>query len=319
VNPVPAPTPSDPLQPQDLVITLLGTYVRPVGMRTVWSGGLVSLLGELGFSQGAARVALTRLVRRGLIARERSGRLVHYRVTARCDRLLAEGDGRIFALGDPREAQGTWTVLWHQIPEDRRLERSRLARRLRFLGFGSVQDSVWVSPHDHSAEVGELLTELEVAEFTAMFMGRVGPSTGIAALVSRAWDLSGLVERYAGFVREFQPLRRRKRVGDREAFIVRTRLVHLFRGFPSLDPELPAELSPPWAPPSPRSPSVTSDAGTTSDLAPAELAPLFRSRARAVEVFHDLYGKLAEPSQRYFEAATADPAMPVGRVSRGRR
>ena len=68
----------EPLQPQDLVITLLGTYVRPFG-RPVWSGGLVMLLREFGFSDGAARAALTRLVRRSLIARARSGRLVHYR------------------------------------------------------------------------------------------------------------------------------------------------------------------------------------------------------------------------------------------------
>jgi DNA-binding transcriptional regulator PaaX len=95
--------------------------------------------------------------------------------------------------------------------------------------------------------------------------------------------------------------------------------VHLFRGFPSLDPELPAELTAPWSPPPSRAPSLTSDAAITSDLAPAELAPLLRSRARAVDVFHDLYEKLAESSQRYFEAATADPAMRVGRVSRGRR
>ena len=98
----------------------------------------MALLDELGFSHGAARVALTRLVRRGLIARERSGRLVHYRVTPRCDRLLAEGDGRIFTLGAVRAGRDCWTIVWHQIPEDRRLERSRLARRLRFLGFGSV-------------------------------------------------------------------------------------------------------------------------------------------------------------------------------------
>ena len=44
---------SEALQPQDLVITLLGTYVRPLGPRPVWSGGLVSLLGEFGFSQRA--------------------------------------------------------------------------------------------------------------------------------------------------------------------------------------------------------------------------------------------------------------------------
>lgn len=269
---------SESLQPQDLVITLLGTYVRPL-RDTVWSGGLVVLLAELGFSHGAARVALTRLVRRGLIARERSGRLVHYRLTARCGRLLAEGDGRIFSLGDPRDGGGTWTVIWHQIPEDRRLERSRLARRLRFLGFGSVQDSVWVSPHDHSEEVEGLLGELGVADFATLFRARVEAAAGLPALVSRAWDLSGLVERYEAFVAEFSPYLPNgsdRPLTDAEAFLVRTRLVHLFRGFPFLDPELPEEL-----------------------------APVSGARSRAVTTFHRLYEGLAEPSQRHFEAVTA--------------
>ena len=275
--PGPATAASDALQPQDLVITLLGVYVRPSGDR-VWSGGLVALLGELGFSQGAARVALTRLVRRGLIARERSGRLVHYRVTPRCSALLAEGDGRIFSLGSPPPKGDGWTVLWHQIPEDRRLERSRLARRLRFLGFGSVQDSVWVSPHDHSRDVERLLDELDVAGFATVFLARVGTASGLPALVSRAWDLTGLVERYEAFVTSFKPYRSaRARAGlsDREAFLVRTRLVHMFRGFPFVDPELPEDL-----------------------------APLSRSRGEAVAMFHDLYEGLAAASQRHFDAVT---------------
>ena len=269
----------EPLQPQDLVITLLGTYVRPY-TSTVWSGGLVVLLGEFGFSHGAARVALTRLVRRGLIARVRSGRLVHYRITQRCERLLLEGDGRIFSLGDPHDDGSTWTLVWHQIPEDRRLERSRLARRLRFLGFGSAQDSVWVSPHDHSREVSELLDELEVAEFATLFRAPVRDAAGLSAFVARAWNLSGLVERYDGFVGEFGAYLtegRAGRLGDAEAFAIRTRCVHLFREFPVLDPELPTELAPPVA----------------------------RPRARAVEVFHALYEGLAEASQRHFDAVTS--------------
>jgi phenylacetic acid degradation operon negative regulatory protein len=269
-------------QPQDLVITLLGTYVRPYGAR-VWSGGLVELLGEFGFSDGAARVALTRLVRRGLLARERSGRLVHYRLTARCDRLLAEGDGRIFALGElgVTDSDG-WTVLWHQIPEQRRLERARLARRLRFLGFGSMQDSVWVSPHDHCAEVGALLSELGVSGSAVVFVARLGFAEGLGAMVSRAWDLSGLAARYEAFDAEFSPYRRRGvRLDDREAFLVRTRLMHLFRGFPSLDPELP------------------DGAGSVP-----------RARGRAVRTFQVLYERLAPASQRHFEAVTGAWASP---------
>jgi phenylacetic acid degradation operon negative regulatory protein len=274
------------LQPQDLVITLLGTYVRPFG-RTVWSGGLVMLLREFGFSDGAARAALTRLVRRDLIARVRSGRLVHYRLTPRCERLLIEGDGRIFTLGRLPADAGPWTVLWHQIPEDRRLERTRLGRRLRFLGFGSVQDSVWVSPHDHSAEVVDLLGELGVADAATVFVARVGDAgagSGLPALVARAWDLSGLEERYdafrLGFERYLAP--DAPVVSDREAFLVRTRLMHLFRGFAQLDPELPQDL-----------------------------APLSGPRTRAAEIFESLYTRLAAASQRHFDAMTAVGRAPA--------
>lgn len=153
-----------------------------------------------------------------------------------------------------------------------------MPRRLRFLGFGSVQDSVWVSPHDHAEEVEVLLGELGVAEFATLFQARIGAASGLPAMVARAWDLSGLVERYEAFVAEFKPyrsVRARKRLPDSEAFLVRTRLVHLFRGFPFVDPELPEEL-----------------------------APVSRARARAVATFHDLYGGLAEASQRHFDEVT---------------
>ncbi len=233
---------------------------------------------ELGFTEGAARVALTRLVRRGLLDRVRDGRLVHYRLTERADGLLAEGDGRIFSFGDPRDDEGTWTVLWHQIPEERRLELSRLARRLRFLGFGSMQGSVWVSPHDHSAEVVRLLSELRVSQHATMFTAHPDAVVGLPALVSRAWDLSGLVDRYEAFQDEFGPWclkRALAALSDQDAFLIRTRLVHQFRGFPLLDPELPEEL-----------------------------APVSDARGRAAAVFHELYADLADASQRHFDAVT---------------
>jgi phenylacetic acid degradation operon negative regulatory protein len=274
--------PDESLQPQDLVITMLGAYVRPFA-RTVWSGGLVALLAEFGFSDGAARAALTRLVRRDLITRVRSGRLVHYRLTPRCERLLIEGDGRIFTLGRLPADVGPWTVLWHQIPEDRRLERSRLARRLRFLGFGSVQDSVWVSPHDHSAEVAQLLGDIGVADHATVFVATVRDGPGWSALVARAWDLSDLGERYQAFCAQFSPyLAADASLRDRDAFIVRTRMTHGFRAFAQLDPELPDHL-----------------------------ASLAEPRSRAANIFEALYTRLAAASQRHFDAVTmASPEPP---------
>jgi PaaX-like protein len=47
------------LQTRELVVTFLRAYVIPRDRR-VWSGSLVALLGEFGFSIAAARVALVR-------------------------------------------------------------------------------------------------------------------------------------------------------------------------------------------------------------------------------------------------------------------
>ena len=270
-------------RPQSLVITLLGAYVYP-GDRPVWSGGLVRLLSELGFSAGAARIALARLTRRELLARVRDGRLVHYRLTPRAVSLLDEGDRRIFSLGRDARPADEWTILWHAVPDERRLERGRLARRLRFLGFGSIQDGVWITPHDREQEVVALLEELRLLGHAAVLVGRAAALTDLEALVSRAWDADELTKRYRAFELAFEghpPAAHR--LDDREAFLVRTRLVHAFRQFPSLDPGLPDAL-----------------------------VPTGGHRARAVVLFHDLYRSLAEPAQRHFDKATARPSAPRG-------
>jgi phenylacetic acid degradation operon negative regulatory protein len=171
--------------------TLRLTHERPV-----WSGGLVTLLGEFGFSTGASRGALARMVRRGGLERLRDGRLVSYRPTPRTVALLEEGDRRIFSLGrEPHRAE-LWTALWHAIPQERRLERGRLARRLRFLGFGSVQDGMWISPRDREREVVALIDDLQVGGYAGVMVGRPAAALDLRALVSRAWDLDALDERY---------------------------------------------------------------------------------------------------------------------------
>lgn len=266
----------EPLKPQDLVITMLGTYVRGVH-ETVWSGGLVTLLEEMGFSTAAARVALMRVVHRDLLVRVRSGRLVHYKLTERSERLLAEGDRRIFSLGSESKGAGHWTVLWHDLPEDRRLERGRLARRLRFLGFGSLQDALWVSPLNLEEEVGRVLRELNIAEHAGAFAGSPAPSLALDAILRNAWDLPALTARYRAFTEEFGPAIDRQ-VDDGEAFRLRTRLMHLYRGFAVLDPGLPdTALDDPQA------------------------------RPNAVETFDTLYEQLAPEAQRHFDAAALGP------------
>lgn len=234
------------LQPQDLAITILGAHLRRPGER-VWSGGMVEILGEFGFSTEAARAALSRLVSRGLLQRQREGRLVFYVLSSRAHELLAEGDRRIFSFGRGAPAADAWTVVWHTIPEDRRVERAQLAQRLRFLGFGSVQDATWIAASDREQEVRALLEALAVADFACMFLGRIARGTEKALLLSGAWDVEDLERRYTAFVAEYGPYldpSGRDALDAREAFVVRTRMLHTFRSFPFSDPELPETIAP---------------------------------------------------------------------------
>lgn len=268
---------TDPLRgfrpaPQDLVLTLLGAHHRPREGGSVWSGGLVRLLAEFGFSAGAARVALNRLVGRDLLRRTKHGRHVSYALTPRTVAILAEGDRRIFTLGERPRTETTWTVLWHSIPEDRRIARTRLISRLRFLGFGSVQDGTWLAPHDHEEELATLLTELDVAEHAGVLLGRPAVSMDFGAFVTRVWDLDALARRYRAFVEQCPD---DVGVDDRTALVLRTRLVHTFREFAALDPELPEDLVP---------------------------AP--EHRAEALRRFHEVYPALAAAAQRHYDAVT---------------
>jgi phenylacetic acid degradation operon negative regulatory protein len=258
--------------PQDLVLTLLGAHLVPRERGPVWSGGLVRLLEEFGFTEGAARVALNRLVGRDLLARTRDGRHVHYVLTPRTVAVLDEGDRRIFTLGERPRQETTWTVLWHSIPEERRRARTRLVSRLRFLGFGSVQDGTWLAPHDRERELSAVLTELDVTEHAGVLLGRPATAIDFGAFVTRVWDLADLAERYRAFVEHF---RDHEVHDDRQALVLRTRLVHTFREFPTIDPDLPESLVP---------------------------AP--RHRAEALRLFHDLYPALAPAATRYFDEVT---------------
>jgi phenylacetic acid degradation operon negative regulatory protein len=272
-----------PLQPQDLALTIFGSYLRESG-GLAWSGGMVQLLGEFGFSTEAARAALSRLATRGLIARTKRGRQVFYELTPRAVAVLEEGDRRIFTFGDGAEAPGRWTVLWHWLPESRRTERARLGRRLRFLGFGPVQDATWVAPHDREAAVAALLGTLAIADYAYLLVGRPSAALRVDAVIEQAWDLGAVSAAYRDFLGDFGPYRtKRARTGldDRAAFVERTRALHLFRGFPFLDPELPDRMMP---------------------------DP--RLRPRVVAAFHKLYADLHAPAARHFAAIAVSERSP---------
>ena len=233
---------------QELIITLVGEYVTDD--EPIWSGGLVLLLEELGFSPAASRIALGRVVSRNLLTRSKDGRRVFYRATPRLRHLLTDGHRQTFWFRYPVAPwDGAWTFVWYAIPEERLLARRRLSRRLSFMGFGALQDGTWFTPRDRAADVQRTVEGLEVTPYVVVLVGRAPDWVDAAAMVARGWDVEELQRRYAAFLDEFGHLNRpgaTSGLTPREAFLARTRVLEAFRQIASLDPKIAEdELLPP--------------------------------------------------------------------------
>lgn len=243
------PRPQAGAQPQHLIITLLGDYwfdrAEPLP-----SAALVALVGEFGISDVSARAALSRLARRGLLAVSKSGRRTFYTATPLGRRMLAEGRGRLFSFGrnSASEWDGSWLVVVFSVPEEQRESRHLLRSKLRWLGFGALDDGVWVSARKEADETIATFAEFGIDQVTVL---RSVPVEGkhLRHPLS-AWDLDELRQAYDQFIEKFAPLRdriRSGRVSVSEALVERTAIMDTWRTFPNLDPELPdAALPADW-------------------------------------------------------------------------
>lgn len=232
-------------RPPRLLLTLLGDYwwqrTEPLP-----SAAIVAMLAEFGVSGSAARAALSRLTRNGLLVTSKAGRRTYSRLSERAAAILDDGARRIFSFGAASQPwDGMWSLVAFSIPEDHRAARDALRKQLRWRGFAPLYDGLWVSPRDHAAEVIGCLKDLDITTGTAFRAASVPADSGIPA---RAWDLDRLRARYEDFITFAARLRDAAGAGEvppAGALIARTRVMDEWRAFPGLDPDLPAELLPP--------------------------------------------------------------------------
>lgn len=242
---------------RSLLMTVLGEYVLPGG-QPVWTSALVRALAVLGVEEKAARQALTRSCAEGWLASQRLGRRVRWQLTEPGRRLLSDGASRIYSFRrDDLPWPGLWLVLLVSVPEARRELRHRLRTRLQWAGFGSPSPGVWLSPHpDREAEARQILTDLGLAAASVSLVASYGSIGTQADLARQAFDLNAVAARYEDFIGAFARARPGGPdgpdepggpggPGGSEVFTAVTRLVHEWRRFPFLDPQLPAELLPP--------------------------------------------------------------------------
>jgi phenylacetic acid degradation operon negative regulatory protein len=119
-----------------------------------------------------------------------------------------------------------------------------LRSRLAWTGLGSLGGGVWITPHvEREKELAAAIAE-EPAADARSFVAEFGAIGSPEQLVADAWDLERVRGQYLTFVEDFSGVRA---LSTEACFRQQTLLVHAWRKFPFLDPELPAELlAPDW-------------------------------------------------------------------------
>jgi phenylacetic acid degradation operon negative regulatory protein len=220
-----------------LLFTVLGEFVLPTG-GSAWTSAFIEVFGRLGVEEKAIRQALARTAADGWIKPERHGRRTRWRLTPDGERLLTEGTERIYAFASPqRDWDGSWLLVLARVPDSGRSARHLLGTRLSWAGLGSPAPGVWITTHtERQAEAERVLRQTGVTGGQIFIAGHRGGE--LAAVVSQAWDLPAIEQRYAEFRAEFAS----PSAADPLTRVIE--LVHAWRRFPSIDPGLPAQLLP---------------------------------------------------------------------------
>jgi phenylacetic acid degradation operon negative regulatory protein len=237
------------LRTQDLIFTLYGDYIAPRGGEA-WIGHLIELMAGLNTSGQAVRSTLSRMTRKGWLRSRREGRHSFYAMTPKAEALLSEGARRIYyPRHDPWDH--CWYVLTYSLPEKRRHLRDRLRQRLLWLGFGRLSSATWISPRNLRQEVTQVAEMLGIAQQVDLFKSEYLGLSQDRELVERCWDLPRLNRAYQDFIKRHQPEWERYQdylthdsLNPYDAFNRRFLLVHEYRSFPYVDPNLPPELLP---------------------------------------------------------------------------
>lgn len=228
---------------RSLLLTVLGEFALPSG-EPVWTATLLRVFAGFGVEEKSARQAITRAAADGWIVAQRQGRRVRWALTPPGRRLLTEGAERIYSFGAGEHPwDGRWLIVITSIPESQRRLRHQLHTRLAWAGFGNPTAGLWVSPHtEREAEVKQIIVDLDIPSTAFSFTGPFAAIGSEADLVTRAWNLGDVAEHYEAFLDRFSGIR--PRPGD-QVLRAQIWLVHEWRRFPFLDPQLPDALLPP--------------------------------------------------------------------------
>ena len=204
---------------------------------------VVTLAATVGVRPPATRTAISRLVAQGWLTADSRARTRGYAATPAARERWDLAHARIYATG-PAAWDGRWHVVHVDAGGERR-RRDQVSTTMSYLGYGRLGGGTWMSPRP-SPELAVSLDRLD-ARWLAVH-GALDERSDARTLAAQIWDLDSLGSAYGRFVTLAEGVATEGQDGPRTAYAARTRLVHEWRRFLFLDPDLPAAVLPPdWA------------------------------------------------------------------------
>lgn len=83
-----------------------------------------------------------------------------------------------------------WRIVTFDIPVKFRVKRDRLRRKLKELGFGMLQQSIWISPHNFEDDIREYLESNRLGSSAFVFVSGKVLFGNVEKLVNDLWKIN---------------------------------------------------------------------------------------------------------------------------------
>lgn len=267
-----------PFQTRAMIFTLYGDYIRRYG-NAIWIGSLIRLLEAFGHNEQAVRAAISRMGKQGWVKSTKIGNKSYYSLTEPGRARMEEASKRIYKSSAP-DWDGRWRILVYTIPEKKRRIRDELRKELTWSGFGPLTNSCWITPNPLEKEANRLIDKYGIHDYVSFFQATYAGMDEQKKMIDTCWNLTDVNQRFREFIHEYRVKYANDKeklqnniMSDSEAFVQSALLVHQYRKFLFIDPNLPKELLP---------------EGWLGDT--------------AARLFTDYNNMLAKPATRFFES-----------------
>ncbi|MBU0937213.1 MAG: hypothetical protein KKC64_16470 [Spirochaetes bacterium] len=163
---------------------------------------LCAMLSAFDVSAEAARVAISRMQRKGLLRSRRVGRNAYYYLSENGWQQIGRTETRSVYRPKAPQWDGRFQLVAYEIPENRRELRQQLTEKLRCAGLARVGSSLWASAWSLSEAIQQFLASAEISPFITSFSAEIQQDPRVFA--RRVWQLDMIEARHKSYLDKYR-------------------------------------------------------------------------------------------------------------------